>query len=209
MGFAQMTQNSSSTPAAMMKGERESLMAISSVIPGLAPEVILFGDTEVLGGSWLLMNYIEMSHPEDDECMKTIARSVANLHRRSLGLMSRCGFTVPTYHGKLKQFCAWEEDWATFFSSALQESFRLERLVRGAEDAFDNMAERLAQLVVPRLLGGLEDSLSNSPFQPSLVHGDLWKLNCGVNQANSGTVLYDPCSFWGHNECLSPAVRVD
>lgn len=191
-----------------MEGERESLVAISSAVPGLAPEVLLFGDTEVCGGSWMLMNYIEMFHPGDDESMQTVARGVANLHRQSLGQRSQYGFPVPTYHGKLKQFCDWEEDWETFYSRALRESFRLERSVHGPEEPFDSMAERLVQLVVPRLLGGLGDISSNSPLQPSLIHGDLWKLNCAVSQVDGQTVLFDPCCFWGHNECWLLSVWV-
>ena len=202
IGFAQVTQNSSSIPAAMMEGERESLVAISSVVPGLAPRVLLFGDTETLGGSWMLMNYIEMVNPEDNESMQMIARDVANLHKQSLGRRNRCGFHVATYHGKLKQFCDWEERWDVFYARALSESFRLERSVHQPDTAFADMAERLVDNVIPRLLGGLKSVSLSSPFGLSLIHGDLWKLNCAMDLKDRQTILYDPCCFWGHNECL-------
>lgn len=184
-----------------MTGERESLLAISSVVPGLVPEVLLFGDTEAHGGSWMLMNFVEMIHPQDDESLRTVARRVAKLHMQSLGRTAQYGFPISTYHGKLKQFCDWDQNWETFFAHALQESFHLERMIRGPQETFDDMAGRLLRIVVPRLLGSLWNESSNEQVRPSLIHGDLWKLNCAISQADSQAVLYDPCCFWGHNEC--------
>jgi protein-ribulosamine 3-kinase len=37
-------------------------------------------------------------------------------------------------------------------------------------------------------------------LKPTLVHGDLWHGNVGINIANEEVVLYDCCSFYGHHE---------
>ena len=59
----------------------------------------------------------------------------------------------------------------------------------------------LFRKVIPRLLRPLESG--GRSISPSLVHGDLWYGNAGIiNELGEG-IVYDPASFWAHNECTS------
>jgi fructosamine-3-kinase len=41
-------------------------------------------------------------------------------------------------------------------------------------------------------------------FEPEpeavILHGDLWSGNAGFDSTTSSAVIYDPASYWGHNE---------
>jgi fructosamine-3-kinase len=47
--------------------------------------------------------------------------------------------------------------------------------------------------VIPKLLGP-------SSIQPVLLHGDLWSGNTGTDPSTDQPVIFDPTSFYGHNE---------
>lgn len=48
---------------------------------------------------------------------------------------------------------------------------------------------------VPVLLG----TLTPAP-EPVIIHGDLWSGNYGVEEHTSQARIFDPASYWGHNE---------
>lgn len=59
--------------------------------------------------------------------------------------------------------------------------------------------------VIPRLLRPME---SGGRFiKPSLVHGDLWCGNAAVNSETGCQLVYDPSSFYAHNECEESSFR--
>ena len=47
--------------------------------------------------------------------------------------------------------------------------------------------------VIPALLGPLE-------IEPVLLHGDLWSGNTGTDSHTGEPVIFDPSSYFGHNE---------
>ena len=53
--------------------------------------------------------------------------------------------------------------------------------------------------VIPRLLRPLETD--GRSVKPSLVHGDLWCGNVAIDVATDLPLVYDPSSFYAHNEC--------
>ena len=53
--------------------------------------------------------------------------------------------------------------------------------------------------VIPRLLRPLE--VDGRSVKPSLVHGDLWCGNTAVDTETGLPLVYDPSSFYAHNEC--------
>jgi hypothetical protein len=53
--------------------------------------------------------------------------------------------------------------------------------------------------VIPRLLRPLESN--GRKVEPSLVHGDLWYGNAAVIDETGDPIVFDPSSFWAHNEC--------
>lgn len=52
--------------------------------------------------------------------------------------------------------------------------------------------------VIPRLLRPLESS--GRSVKPSLVHGDLWYANSGIDTETGKLLIFDACSFYAHNE---------
>ena len=48
---------------------------------------------------------------------------------------------------------------------------------------------------VPKLLS----DITPAP-RPVILHGDLWSGNVGYDKKTSSAVVFDPSSYWGHNE---------
>ena len=66
----------------------------------------------------------------------------------------------------------------------------------------DRILPPLFDKVIPRLLRPLESN--GRKILPSLVHGDLWYGNAGIiDEGTEEGIVYDPASFWAHNECMS------
>lgn len=42
-------------------------------------------------------------------------------------------------------------------------------------------------------------SFSPAP-RPVILHGDLWSGNAGYDEATCAPVIFDPASYYGHNE---------
>lgn len=36
--------------------------------------------------------------------------------------------------------------------------------------------------------------------EPLLVHGDLWYAHAGIDVGSGESLIFDACSFYGHNE---------
>jgi len=60
--------------------------------------------------------------------------------------------------------------------------------------------------VIPRLLRPMETG--GRSIKPALVHGDLWCGNAAVDTQTDRPLIYDPASFYAHNECKSSTLPV-
>jgi len=76
----------------------------------------------------------------------------------------------------------------------------LNREACGESEELDMCEKALLEKVIPRLLRPLEED--GRTVRPCLVHGDLWDGNMGVveEEGEERAVVFDPSSFWGHNE---------
>ncbi|XP_044234680.1 fructosamine-3-kinase isoform X2 [Ursus arctos] len=104
--------------------------------------------------------------------------------------VTKFGFHTVTCCGFIPQVNEWQDDWPTFFARhRLQAQLDLIE-----KDYADREARELwsqLQVKIPDLFCGLE-------IVPALLHGDLWSGN--VAEDDSGPVIYDPASFYGHSE---------
>ena len=126
-------------------------------------------------------------------------RRLAALHRESKSPNGKFGFHVTTYNGNLPQVHAWEDSWEVYFAKSIRLALDLERTAKGPNPEFDSLLPVLFDKVIPRLLRPLESD--GRSVKPSLVHGDLWYANTGVDAHTGEPLVFDACCFYAHNEC--------
>ncbi|KAI8458346.1 Fructosamine/Ketosamine-3-kinase [Phakopsora pachyrhizi] len=101
------------------------------------------------------------------------------------------GFNVPTFCGETEQVNKWEKDWMVFF-----REFRIKELIRRIDDPeINSLAQPIYNQVIPFLLSDFEPRPS-----PVIIHGDLWSGNVSLDEETGQVFIYDPSSYYGHNE---------
>jgi hypothetical protein len=152
-----------------------------------------------------------------------LARAIFNLHERSEQDSRRTGRTAfgctatpdhCLHAGPLSLYSPPSDSWTEAFTMLLRDLFAKDDAIHGhlagvspappgreSREASAEMAYLHAETlerVVPRLLGALERSAT--PPVPTLVHGDLWDANSGVDLDTNAVVIYDSVSIWAHRE---------
>lgn len=184
----------------MMHGEFESMSAIHTLLPDFAPKPIAWGTYKTIPDThFFLCDFREMIDEMPDP-HKFTAR-LAALHQDSKSPEGRFGFHVTTYTGNLPQTNEWEESWETYFTKSMKWALELEIEAKGPAPEFDVLVPVLFGKVIPRLLRPLESE--GRSVKPSLVHGDLWYANSGIDVGTGESLIFDACSFYAHNECKS------
>lgn len=85
----------------------------------------------------------------------------------------------------------WSEDWPQFYTRQ-----KLEPLVKIVNEKFPTKdLNEVWNVLVPKIPAFFNDC---QPIIPSLLHGDMWSGN--VAELDTEPVLFDPMSFYGHNE---------
>lgn len=174
------------------RGEDESLRALRASAPGFVPKPLgIFNDE---GKTVMISECFDLSHMES--CLEpSLAREVANMHdpirASSLSPNGMYGFDVPTYCGETEQDNTWAGDWMVFFRDR-----RIKSLVDRIEDEeIATLGKTMCDQVIPFLL----TDFAPAPV-PVIIHGDLWAGNISVSRKNGLPVLFDPSSYYGHNE---------
>ncbi|KAF4343917.1 hypothetical protein FBEOM_2152 [Fusarium beomiforme] len=127
------------------------------------------------------------------------ASLLSEMHQKSVSPTGKFGFHITTYAGNLPQYVAWEDGWETFFAKSMRQALDLEIKAKGASDEMEVLSEALFEKVIPRLLRPLESD--GRSVKPSLVHGDLWYANAGIDVETDQPLVFDACCFFAHNEC--------
>jgi protein-ribulosamine 3-kinase len=182
----------------MVRGELESMRAIHAQLPDFAPEPIAWGTYKTVADMhFLLCQYREMIDAMPEPYKFTMR--LAALHHTSQSPNGKFGFHVTTYSGNLPQLTDWEDKWETFFSKSMKHAFELEIKAKGPDPEFDVLLPVIFDKVIPRLLRPLESE--GRSIEPSLVHGDLWYANSGIDIDTGESLVFDACCFYAHNEC--------
>lgn len=182
-----------------MKGEFTSTSTIRSITPNFCPKPIAWGTFQ--GDSdthFYLCNFYDFAEglPDPDSFCKQLAR----LHSKE-SPNGKFGFECVTYNGNLPQDNTWFDSWEEFFANGLRHILRLREERAGPNPDLDAILPPLFDTVIPRLLRPLESN--GRKVKPSLVHGDLWCGNASViDEVTEEGIVYDPASFWAHNECM-------
>ncbi|KAI8981390.1 fructosamine kinase PKL/CAK/FruK [Trametes punicea] len=179
-------------------GEAESLKAIDHAAPGLAPKLIDCGiiDAESkerdsdLGRPYFLSAYKDIGSLNSTAAKALGKRLATELH--AYKSPDGFGFHVPTYCGRTRQDNGWYQSWPECFDAligGLQDKLE----AQGGYESLCTQVEQVRKRVIPALLEPLV-------IQPVLLHGDLWSGNTGIDQSTGEPVIFDPSSYFGHNE---------
>jgi len=133
--------------------------------------------------------------PEPSEFCKGIAA----LHSKSTSPNGKFGFHVVTYNGDLPQENGYTDTWEDCFTNGFHHMIKLNLERGGSWKEIETLQSDMVSKVIPRLLRPLE--VNGRSVKPSLVHGDLWCGNTAVDTATDLPLVYDPSSFYAHNEC--------
>ena len=185
----------------MVGSEFESMKAIHSVVPDFVPEPIACGTYQTVPDThFFLCEFRDMADAEEMPDPSEFTARLAELHKGQ-SANGKFGFHRTTYAGNLPQFVDWEDSWETFFTKSLRHALDLEIKAKGPlpeDDAV--LVPILFEKVIPRLLRPLESD--GRSIKPSLVHGDLWYANSGIDLDTGKSLIFDACCFYAHNECM-------
>jgi protein-ribulosamine 3-kinase len=130
---------------------------------------------------------------------KIFASLLSRLHQNSESLDGKFGFHITTYAGNLPQYVGWEDSWEVFFAKSMRQALDLELERKGPSEELNVLSDALFKNVIPRLLRPLESD--GRIVKPSLIHGDLWYANAGIDVDSHQPLVFDACCFFAHNEC--------
>ena len=129
---------------------------------------------------------------------------VAKLHQRAVSPINEFGSLQITYGGCKPVFFPRSPSWEVSFRGGIAGILALEEETQGADPEMTRLREGLLGRVIPRLLRPLETG--GRVLAATLVHGDLWDGNVGVDARSGRPVAFDALPLYAHNECKSPPV---
>ncbi|KAL3795135.1 hypothetical protein HJC23_007363 [Cyclotella cryptica] len=163
------------------------------------PKVYHYGDYSDGRGSFLIMEYLNLSGRSDD---RALGKAMARMHlspptKEAGNPNSSFGFEVDNTIGGTPQPNPWTKpnsgtkEWIEFF-----RDHRIGHQLNLAGDSYcSNLWE---QDIAPRLHLLFQDLHDEKEIRPSLLHGDLWSGNIG--SADGKPSIFDPAVYWGHHE---------
>lgn len=110
------------------------------------------------------------------------------------------GFHVPTFCGATRQENGWHQSWEECYS-AMIGSLLTKLRDKGRFSELCAKGELVRSKVIPHLLRPLK-------IEPVLLHGDLWSGNAGIDSSTGQPVIFDPSSYYGHNEADLAIARI-
>lgn len=182
----------------MLSSEHESMKAIHNVTPDFVPEPIAWGKYESIPDTYFLLTEFRDMRPDMPDPDKFAARLSA-LHQDSESPEGKFGFHTRTHAGNIPQYTEWEDSWEVFFTKSMRQALDLEIEAKGNDPECEELIPTLFNTVIPRLLRPLESD--GCRVKPSLIHGDLWFANSGIDADTDEPLVFDACCFYAHNEC--------
>ncbi|XP_041431719.1 fructosamine 3 kinase L homeolog isoform X1 [Xenopus laevis] len=188
----------------MFTGEVASLKGIKETATVRVPEPIAMADLPS-GGGLLILEYLQMR--SIGRFAEKLGEQLADLHLHNILLkrksqrqkgtigernqaVDKFGFHTMTCCGYIPQVNDWQDDWVNFFAR--------QRLKPQLDLIEKNYGDRAVQSLWTELQIKLHKAFKDTLIIPSLLHGDLWEAN--VAEDESGPLLFDPGSFYGHSE---------
>ncbi|KAL8395396.1 hypothetical protein RB595_003054 [Gaeumannomyces hyphopodioides] len=181
-----------------LKGEYEATAAIHAITPGFCPKPIAWGTFQADDNShFYVCKYYDLD-PVARPPKVSFCANLALLHSSRTSPEGKFGFHCVTYNGNLPQDNTWCDKWEVFFAQGLRHVLNVREERAGPDPELTELLPAIFDKVIPRLLRPLETD--GRKLVPALVHGDLWCGNASVDEATGEGIIYDPASFWAHNE---------
>ena len=171
--------------ADMFAAEAEGLAEITRSHTVRVPQPVCHGANAQ--ASWLALEHLEL-RPGDDRSMAQLGRNLARMHRVT---GARYGWHRDNTIGATPQVNTRSGDWIAFWHER-RLGYQLKLAGSGGHSG------RLVA-VGERLLGALPSFFRGYTPPPSLLHGDLWSGNVGL-EAGGDPVIYDPAVYYGDRE---------
>ena len=184
---------------ALVEGEFHSASAIDALVPGLVPKGAGWGN--YYDGESQVYFYLGDFHDMDFSAPPDPVQfmsQIAELHQKSVSPNGMFGYPVRTVCGKMERTVTWEKSWANSFTHQLKDVIKYDNETNGPWPEYDAACRQLIDVIIPRLLGALQSN--GREIAPSLIHGDLWERNIGIDMETGRTVLFDPGCTYAHNE---------
>ncbi|KAK6075019.1 hypothetical protein SCUP515_06070 [Seiridium cupressi] len=123
---------------------------------------------------------------------------LAAMHQNSISLDGNFGFHLQTYDGARLQAVAPDKSWTSFFGKLVAEAYRQDAGTNGVWPELEIVHRRAQSHLIPRLIGALESG--GRSVKPTLIHGDLWDGNIGVDANTGDPWIFDSAVYYAHNE---------
>jgi len=169
----------------MFEAEAEGLAELRKANVICVPEPI--GSGAAKGYSWIVTEYIEFARG-DAKTQALFGHQFAEMHRFAA---RRFGWHRNNSIGSTPQINDWSDNWVEFY--------RIHRLGYQLKLAETNGIIGSIQKKGERLMANLESYFSSYTPLPSLMHGDLWGGNHGVDK-HGNPVIFDPAVYYGDRE---------
>lgn len=187
----------------MAMGEYVSSTTLRQYIPdNVVPPVAWGTFQQDESKSFFLTNfrYLVERLPPTPELLAIIKK----LHQSSTSPNGKFGFPVTTFYGPPPMDNSWTDSWEEYYTRDFRSSVTYAQRSLGNDPELARVAEQFIQIVIPRLLRPLQTG--GNSIKPTLCFGDLWDANIQIDAITNQPVLFDPCSFYGHNESSWPSV---
>ena len=182
-----------------LNGEFESTAAIHAVVGDFTPKPVAWGSFKSLPDThYYVCKFYELAEelPEVPE----FCANIAALHAKSESPNGKFGFHITTYNGDLPQDNSYADTWEEFFIRGFKHMLNMNHERGGPWPEAEPLIPDMVTKVIPRLLRPTETD--GRSIKPSLVHGDLWCGNAAIDTLTDKPLIYDPSSFYAHNECM-------
>jgi protein-ribulosamine 3-kinase len=171
---------------AMLEGEADGLRDLAGAHAVRVPRVLAVGADE--RNAFLALEWIELARSPSAAASAKLGEQLARQHRATAG---QFGWRRDNTIGSTPQVNTPSASWAEFFRER-RLRYQLELAARSGHGG------RLQELGGELLESVARFFADHRPI-PSLLHGDLWGGNAGVD-ANGAPVIFDPAVYYGDRE---------
>jgi len=173
-------------------GLKQLKLQLTSQNPLYIPEVYAVGSDEQY--AWFICEYIDLtSHGSQNDA--ALGQGLALLHQQCASQeqdTNLFGLTSNNFIGDSPQPNQQKSHWGTFFDH--------QRIRSQLQLAKQNGFYHLFQHEAKQLLTILPLLLADHQPRPSLLHGDLWAGNKGID-VQGRPIIFDPAIYYGDREC--------